>query len=50
MPIIRFWQLVWETEARVIVMAINEVEDGKLKVHSYWPDLETEAVGCFLSS
>lgn len=33
-----FWQMIAEQNIEIIVMVTNEVEDGKLKCHRYWPD------------
>lgn len=32
-----FWRLVWEQDARIIVMLTAETEGGQLKSHPYWP-------------
>eukprot|EP00051_Salpingoeca_urceolata_P027515 m.481800 g.481800 ORF g.481800 m.481800 type:complete len:762 (+) comp22331_c0_seq1:307-2592(+) len=39
-----FWQMVWETHADMIVMVTNEVENGRLKCHRYWPDKDRNVV------
>ena len=31
-----FWRVIWEQEARVIVMLTAESEEGSLKAHPYW--------------
>ncbi|XP_069486537.1 tyrosine-protein phosphatase non-receptor type 13 isoform X2 [Ambystoma mexicanum] len=34
-----FWQMAWEQGCTVIAMMTQEVEDGKIKCHRYWPDV-----------
>eukprot|EP00912_Choanoflagellata_sp_UC4_P001679 UC4_evm1s1068 len=36
-----FWKMVWQEETSIIIMLTNEVENGKLKCHRYWPDVNT---------
>lgn len=33
-----FWNVVWQQDARVIVMLTAESEGGQLKAHNYWSD------------
>ena len=33
-----FWQMVWQQNCRVIVMATKEMERGRIKCHKYWPE------------
>lgn len=35
-----FWKMVWENQARVIVMVSTEIEKGVVKCHPYWPEKE----------
>lgn len=37
-----FWQMVWEQNCRVIVMATKEMERGRIKCHKYWPEPSDE--------
>ena len=32
-----FWQMVFENDARVIVMLCNLVERNRVRCHKYWP-------------
>lgn len=33
-----FWEMVWQQNARVVVMLTAESEGGQLKAHNYWSD------------
>ncbi|CDW54867.1 tyrosine protein phosphatase corkscrew [Trichuris trichiura] len=33
-----FWEMVWQEESRIIVMATKEIERGKSKCVRYWPE------------
>ncbi|KAI9254831.1 protein-tyrosine phosphatase-like protein [Sporodiniella umbellata] len=39
-----FWQIVWEQNARVIVMLTKEEEMNKIKCHRYWPSHVNETL------
>ncbi|XP_065845545.1 tyrosine-protein phosphatase non-receptor type 21-like [Oscarella lobularis] len=32
-----FWQMMWENQARLIVMVTAEIENNRIKCHRYWP-------------
>ncbi|XP_070598111.1 tyrosine-protein phosphatase non-receptor type 6 isoform X2 [Erythrolamprus reginae] len=34
-----FWQMVWQENSRIIVMTTREVEKGRNKCVSYWPEV-----------
>nr|CDS30902.1 tyrosine protein phosphatase non receptor type [Hymenolepis microstoma] len=34
-----FWQMCWEQESELIVMLTSVREQGRVKCHKYWPDL-----------
>jgi len=34
-----FWGMIWDQDVRVLVMLTNLCEGGRIKAHSYWPDL-----------
>lgn len=34
-----FWQMCWEQESELIVMLTSVREQGRVKCHQYWPDL-----------
>ena len=36
-----FWRLVWEHHSNTIVCLSQETENGKVKIHRYWPGIET---------
>ncbi|KAJ2003569.1 phosphotyrosine-specific ptp2-like protein [Coemansia thaxteri] len=38
-----FWNMVWEQEARVVVMLTRNTESGRAKCHQYWPDAVGQA-------
>ena len=35
-----FWQMVWEQQSRLVVMLTTKIEQGRVKCHQYWPDLD----------
>ncbi|KNC83026.1 hypothetical protein SARC_04697 [Sphaeroforma arctica JP610] len=35
-----FWRMVWQERMPVIVTLGQRIEDGKVKMHKYWPDEE----------
>ena len=37
-----FWQMIIEQGVKVIGMVTQEVENGKIKCHVYWPTSRTE--------
>eukprot|EP00050_Salpingoeca_kvevrii_P006245 m.288241 g.288241 ORF g.288241 m.288241 type:complete len:705 (+) comp11933_c0_seq1:3-2117(+) len=38
------WQSIWENKVDVIAMVTNELENGKLKCHRYWPNAKEKSV------
>ncbi|NP_001167468.1 protein tyrosine phosphatase non-receptor type 6 L homeolog [Xenopus laevis] len=36
-----FWEMVWQENSRVIVMTTKEIEKGRTKCVTYWPDVGT---------
>eukprot|EP00118_Oscarella_pearsei_P003290 m.13780 g.13780 ORF g.13780 m.13780 type:complete len:765 (+) comp25217_c0_seq2:97-2391(+) len=32
-----FWQMIWENDARLIVMVTSEIENNRIKCYRYWP-------------
>lgn len=34
-----FWLMVWEQQSSIVVMLTTTVEQGRVKCHHYWPDL-----------
>lgn len=41
-----FWSMVWQEEARKIVMVTNLKENKRVKCHKYWPD-EKKSISCY---
>lgn len=41
-----FWSMVWQEEARKIVMVSNLKENKRVKCHKYWPD-EKKSISCY---
>lgn len=39
-----FWLMIWERNTNVIVMLTKQIEDGKIKCETYWP----ESVGYYV--
>ena len=39
-----FWHMAWEQGVECIVMVTNEIENGNLKCHRYWPSAEEGTV------
>jgi len=35
-----FWRLVWEVNVNLIIMLTLEIENGRIKCHRYWPEME----------
>lgn len=42
-----FWEMVWQENSRVIVMTTKEIEKGRTKCVSYWPDADGKEFGRF---
>eukprot|EP00036_Acanthoecidae_sp_10tr_P010874 CAMPEP_0182926658 /NCGR_PEP_ID=MMETSP0105_2-20130417/12194_1 /TAXON_ID=81532 ORGANISM="Acanthoeca-like sp., Strain 10tr" /NCGR_SAMPLE_ID=MMETSP0105_2 /ASSEMBLY_ACC=CAM_ASM_000205 /LENGTH=566 /DNA_ID=CAMNT_0025064559 /DNA_START=100 /DNA_END=1800 /DNA_ORIENTATION=+ len=40
-----FWQMVWENDVRLIIMATGLVENRRTKCHMYWPQKEETVHG-----
>ena len=40
-----FWRMVWEQNARVVVMITHLFENGKPKCDLYWPDAGSDTYG-----
>ncbi|XP_075071915.1 tyrosine-protein phosphatase non-receptor type 6 [Mixophyes fleayi] len=36
-----FWEMVWQEDSRIIVMTTKEIEKGRTKCVTYWPDVGT---------
>lgn len=39
-----FWECIWQNGVQAIVCLANLLEDGRVKVHKYFPDLQSETV------
>lgn len=40
-----FWRMVWMQNSLTIVMLSNEMENGRIKVHRYWPNKAAAVIG-----
>ncbi|XP_066936907.1 receptor-type tyrosine-protein phosphatase S-like isoform X3 [Clytia hemisphaerica] len=43
-----FWRLVWEHQCMTIVCLAQETENGKVKIHRYWPSIEAAMHGTLM--
>lgn len=41
--IYHFWQMIWQTNARAIIMVTGLEEDGRTKCARYWPSVRYNA-------